>query len=163
MLKKLSYFIATYGYSGCLPKAPGTWGTIAGCLTYYLAYEYCRNFIPYLLVGQVILGIIVSHHLIKASAETDPSYIVIDEVVGIWIPLILLGFHTYNIFTVGLMFFLFRLFDIWKPFPIAWIEKKLEKRKNTQALGIMLDDILAAIMAIIVYLGICTILFFLPG
>jgi phosphatidylglycerophosphatase A len=81
----------------------------------------------------------------------DPKEVVIDEVVGVWIALFFVKFFTpeaSDLLTFSLSFLLFRFFDILKPFPISYLDKNL---KN--ALGVMLDDVLAGIFA-----GICTVL-----
>lgn len=78
----------------------------------------------------------------------DPSYIVIDEVVGIWLTvLLLMVFYPPSCKLYGLGFIVFRLFDIFKPWPIGLIDKGFAEHRCLAALGIMTDDVLAAIMA----------------
>jgi phosphatidylglycerophosphatase A len=77
----------------------------------------------------------------KASATKDPSAIVIDEVAGQW--LVLLGAAP-NPLSYVLAFVLFRVFDIWKPWPVSWADRRL-----AGGLGIMLDDLLAAVYAVL--------------
>jgi phosphatidylglycerophosphatase A len=77
----------------------------------------------------------------KASATKDPSTIVIDEVAGQW--LVLLG-AALDPLSYVLAFVLFRVFDIWKPWPVSWVDRRL-----TGGLGIMLDDLLAAVYAVL--------------
>ncbi|MDR4499469.1 MAG: phosphatidylglycerophosphatase A [Candidatus Scalindua sp.] len=83
--------------------------------------------------------------------KRDPGFIVVDEVVGQWIALLPLPF-LYDFLTpylffapiTGIAFFTFRLFDIWKPWPVNYVEKQLPG-----GLGIMIDDVIAGIYALI--------------
>ena len=85
----------------------------------------------------------------SVNAEIDPSWIVIDEFLGMMLCLLLIKtFGPYwNILSLGLAFFFFRLFDIWKPFPIFMIDQFLLSHKKTQALGVIVDDLIAGLMA----------------
>jgi phosphatidylglycerophosphatase A len=78
----------------------------------------------------------------------DPSWIVIDEVAGYFCALILVSwFQPLSLLNLLVALIFFRLFDIMKPFPISWVERKLGQRDSTAALGVMLDDIVAGILA----------------
>ncbi len=122
--------------SGLTPKAPGTAGTLLGWL---LALMF-----PLLLQGWVIvvaslLGVYICHQSAKKLAVHDHPGIVWDEFCGIWLTLFLAP--------VGLAwsiaaFVLFRFFDIVKPWPISYLDSKVQG-----GLGIMVDDLLAAIFA----------------
>lgn len=119
------------------------------------------------------IGILFTHIYIKDKANKDPKEVVIDEVVGQFLTIILSAFSTIILFfsPFGLVmkplyfdiifmfilpFGLFRIFDIYKPWPINWIDSKCKG-----ALGVMLDDILAAIFASVThYLIVSTILRF---
>ena len=90
----------------------------------------------------------MSHLILNTSKEDDkdPSFIVIDEVVGVMLTLIIMNAVGWRDVLVG--FVLFRIYDILKPFPIGWLDQKLSERGNALAsFGIMIDDILAGIMA----------------
>ena len=78
----------------------------------------------------------------RYNRSHDPKEVVIDEVAGVWL---VMFFFPQTIIGYLAGFILFRIFDIWKPFPISWIDNKVGG-----GLGIMLDDILAAVFAIIV-------------
>ncbi len=149
----ISYIIATFFGSGRLPYAPGTWGTIAGLIIAFIGYFYHLSAQAYLLIAGILffIGWITSEHILKSTEyqDTDPSFIVIDEVVGLFVTIGLLGL--YKPLTPDLLFisfFVFRLFDIFKPWPICWIDEILAKSTKTAALGIMTDDVLAGIMAV---------------
>ena len=134
--------IATGVFTGYLPIAPGTWGSwAAGCLL----WVFCNIFsLPVWQVslggGFLILSVgVYSSQLVSSAArKKDPSYIVIDEFAGMFLTYALVPLSVQNFF---LGFFLFRFFDITKPWPI----RRSENIKN--GLGIMLDDVLAGVYA----------------
>lgn len=131
------YFIAFGFGSGLMPVAPGTWGTLAA-IPLYLLLMHCHWSI-YLLFTFIafILGVWVSDKVSKDLGVHDYKGIVWDEVVGYLLTMFLApkGF-----FWIILGFVLFRLFDIWKPQPIGYVDQKVNG-----GLGIMLDDVLAAV------------------
>jgi phosphatidylglycerophosphatase A len=126
--------------SGLLTPAPGTWGTLAGWIL----------FLPLLLLTEIgawivlILGLVLGSWFCQKSADYmgvhDHGSIVWDEFVGIWIVLITLPQQSWSYWIVA--FLAFRVFDILKPWPIKWFDQNVEG-----GFGIMLDDVLAAIMA----------------
>lgn len=92
------------------------------------------------------MGVLVTQHILRQNPSLkDPSFIVIDEVVGQWIALIPL-WHM-NLLTWILGFSLFRLFDIWKPWPISYIDQKKYQTYLGQTWGVMGDDVIAGSMA----------------
>ena len=101
-------------------------------------------------------GWVATEQVLKAKnfEDPDPSYIIIDEIAGVALTLILIhvvkGCILPDIFLIS--FLLFRIFDIWKPFPISWVDHHLAQKTKTAALGVMLDDLLAAFPA-----ALCTI------
>jgi len=137
--------IATGFGSGYVPIAPGTAGAAVGCLglwlyIYFIGIENYWYFqIGFLLITilTTILGAIATREVEKEWGE-DPSKVVIDEIIGVWISLLFLPLTWQNIL---LGFILFRFFDITKPFGI----RRLEAIKN--GWGVMLDDVLAGIYA----------------
>lgn len=148
----ISYLIATFFGSGRLPYAPGTWGSLAGLAAVFVCYFYQLQALSYLIVSGIlfVVGWLVTEHILKDSSyqDADPSFIVIDEVVGLFITIGLLGLYeplTVNLLFGGFVFF--RLFDIFKLWPICWFEKYLEHSPITAALGVMVDDVLAGMMA----------------
>ena len=148
----IAKLIATFFYVGQIKKAPGTFGTIAGLLVIFPFFHNISFYdFQYIVYVFFLLGTIATHKYTEITKKDDPKEVVIDEVVGVWICLFFVKFFTpevNDLVSFGLSFAFFRFFDILKPFPISYLDKNL---KN--ALGVMLDDILAGIFA-----GICTVL-----
>lgn len=131
---------ATWFYSGLAPKAPGTFGSLA-TLPFAYAAVYWGGTIALLGFAVMVfaLGLLVAGTYARQLKRQDPGCIVIDEVCGQSLALIGAGTSPV-LFLLG--FFLFRLFDISKPWPVSWADSKLKG-----ALGIMLDDVFAGLMA----------------
>jgi len=134
----------TFLYSGLAPKAPGTAGSLLAVILgagiiHYISMET--------LVLLTILFTLMAVKQINAyeahSGNHDDGRIVIDEVVGVWIALIL---SSGTLFQIVLSFAFFRLFDIWKPSLIGKIDRDVKG-----GWGVMGDDMLAGIAA-----GICS-------
>lgn len=126
--------------SGLSPKAPGTVGSLAA-----LIVMYPMSFLPITwqliaLVLAFVAGVFVCGHAADAIGTHDHSAIVWDEWVGLWMVLVILPF-SWDAWLLA--FFLFRIFDIAKPWPIAWLDQHI-----SGGLGIMTDDALAAVFAI---------------
>lgn len=131
------------GIAGLSPKAPGTAGSALAALLAPLI------FLPLPLWGRLLFlaVIFVTGGLAATRAEillgrTDPGEVVIDELAGVWIALLPLGAGQWSWPGLVWAFALFRLFDIWKPWPVHASESWLPA-----GWGIMLDDILAGLMA----------------
>jgi len=133
------YFIAFGFGSGLSPVAPGTIGTLAGIPLYLFICRTPPLIYVLLTLSAFILGVFLCEKISKELGEHDYPGIVWDEIVGLLITLFLLP-HSWV--TIILGFLLFRLLDIWKPWPIGWVDKHVHG-----GLGIMLDDVLAAIPA----------------
>lgn len=133
------YFMA-FGFGlGTLPKAPGTWGSLLGIAFFCLFANYV--WWQYLLILSVFFGfgVWLCGRVSTDLGVHDHSGIVWDEVVGMMLTL----FAFKASFTAILLgFILFRVFDILKPWPISWADQKVKG-----GLGIMLDDVLAGLMA----------------
>jgi len=154
-LKNPIHFIATLGGIGKIPIAPGTWGSIFA----FLVFIYISHYVDMLIV--VILSIPFSIWICEKASinliEKDHKSIVIDELVGIWIalvPTLYLSTQTSRTSYAVLALIFFRLFDILKPFPVAYFDKNF---KN--GLGIVLDDLIAGIMAIFPAMALIYLLF----
>ena len=143
-MKSLSYLISTFFYLGKLPKAPGTWGSLGALLVWSFIPE-SLSFRFILLSLTLTIGFIACGNTLKESDDPDPSFIVIDEVVGLWITLL---FVPKTIFLFILGFLLFRLFDILKPSFIY----SVQFLKGSW--GVMLDDILAGVLSLLVLWGV---------
>ncbi|KTC68240.1 phosphatidylglycerophosphatase A [Legionella birminghamensis] len=133
------YFIAFGFGTGLAPIAPGTWGTLAAFPLYLLMSSLSLPVYVLLTILFFILGVWVSNRVSADLGEHDYSGIVWDEVVGFLLTMLLVPPRLPWII-VG--FFLFRLFDIWKPWPITIADEKIKG-----GFGIMFDDVLAAIPA----------------
>lgn len=133
-------FLAFGFGSGLAKKAPGTCGTVAAIPVYYLLVQV-DNLLVYsiLTVVATVAGIWICDVAAKKLDEHDFGGIVWDEVAGY---LITMWFVPFSWQAMILGFILFRIFDILKPFPIKWIDKQIHG-----GLGIMLDDVLAAVFA----------------
>ena len=132
-------FLAFGFGSGLVKKAPGTMGTIAAIPVYLVCVQF--NFWIYSLLTLIatVVGVWICDVAAKKLDEHDFGGIVWDEVAGYLITMLFVPFSWQALF-VG--FVLFRVFDIVKPQPIKWIDAKV-----TGGLGIMLDDVLAALFA----------------
>ena len=138
-MTRLAVFIATVGYCGYFPIAPGTVGSAAG-LVFYLLVWWAQS--PLFEAGLILLlfavGIWAGTTSERYFGGIDPGPIVLDEAVGM---LITLAFIPVGIGGALMGFFLFRLFDVLKPFPAGRFEKL------HGGLGVMADDAMAAIYA----------------
>ncbi len=125
---------------GRLPFAPGTWGSLVALPLAYLAYGL-GGVIPVLILIDLLflLGWWASHRYAADLGVSDPGQIVIDEVAG---QLIVLAVIPPTLIGYGIAFVAFRAFDILKPWPISWIDQRMHG-----GLGIMLDDIVAGLIA----------------
>ena len=134
----------TFFYSGLSPKAPGTAGSIVATLLGVLIIWYVSmETLVLLTILFTLLGVKAIDAYEKTSETHDDKSIVIDEVVGVWIALIL---SSGSITQIIASFAFFRLFDIWKPSLIGRIDRNVNG-----GWGVMGDDILAGICA-----GICS-------
>jgi phosphatidylglycerophosphatase A len=141
-MDKLFMFIATGAYSGCLPKAPGTWGSVAGVLLWLALARLDLVSYSAVLAALFVIGTIASGAAEKILDQGDPGIVVIDEIVGQLIALFAVPFHP---LTALAGFALFRFFDILKPFPAGWLDRHIHG-----GLGIMLDDVAAGLSALAV-------------
>ena len=149
--RKLHHWIAFGFGSGLAPKAPGTFGTLAAIPVYLLMSALTWPYYLALVVLFTVIGIWVCDRTARELGAKDPSAIVWDEFVGFFITMLavpsalLTEPHGWIWILAG--FLAFRLFDIWKPWPIRVIDERVEG-----GLGIMLDDILAGVMAALILL-----------
>jgi len=139
---RISEIIGTVFYVGRSPFAPGTMGSLAALLVWYISKPLIIDPLFLLITGGVFfIGIAVSTVLIDVWNEKDPKEIVIDEWVGMWISLYLVP-HT--ILWGFVAFFFFRVFDILKPGPVQVMDDM------DDAIGVMMDDVVAGILACLV-------------
>lgn len=146
----MTHLIATFFYSGHLRPAPGTWGSLAA-LPAGWAIATLTGPVGLLVATLVAfaLGLWATWKETQGQDDHDPSEIVIDEVVGMWIALlpVVIGASHAGAPLLALYpgwiaaFLLFRLFDITKPGPVGWADRRGD------ALGVMLDDVIAGVFA----------------
>ncbi len=138
-MTRLAVFIATVGYCGYFPIAPGTVGSAAG-LVFYLIVWWAQS--PLVEVSLILLlfaaGVWAGTTSERYFGGIDPGPIVLDEVVGM---LITLAFIPVSLIGAVIGFLLFRVFDVIKPFPAGRFEKL------HGGLGVMADDAMAAVYA----------------
>jgi len=133
----------TFFYSGLLPKAPGTWGTLAGLIVAWFIVQYLgfeTLFLATILITLVSFREIDLYE--KEVGEHDSKEIVIDEVAGIWLSICITAATTPIYFALNFIFF--RIFDIWKPSIIGRIDKEAKG-----GYGVMGDDLLAGVFGAI--------------
>jgi len=138
-LKNPVHFLAFGLGSGAAARAPGTWGSLAA-----IPLWYCFAWLPQpaywlLVLVAFVVGIWLCGKTATDLKVHDHGGIVWDEFVGMWI---VLGLFPQQISGVLLAFVLFRIFDVFKPWPISWLDRHMPG-----GLGIMFDDVVAGIMA----------------
>ena len=160
MIKKFNIFFITFLSAGKVKYGPGTFASLIACLIFFVL-NFFFNFSFILIVLLIIFSysFVAINNSFEEFDEDDPNEIVIDEVVGQI--LVLLGIPIYEtLFLINELYYyigafiLFRIFDVWKPYPINYVDNNVKG-----ALGIMLDDVLAAIYSMIILI----IFFFFIG
>ncbi len=126
--------------SGLAPKAPGTFGTLAAVPLFLLLSYLSFSEYLFVVIFASIVGIYFCGKTAKDLRVHDHPGIVWDEFAGFWITMIAVPVSWWSVL---LGFALFRLFDIWKPWPIKWVDQHVHG-----GLGIMLDDVLAGLLAL---------------
>ena len=161
MIKKFDLFFLTFFMIGKIKYAPGTIASLITCLAFLLLINIF-NLSVILLFTLIIFcySFVAINNSFENFDTEDPQEIVIDEVVGQMLPLLVIPIYETlyplpKIYYCVAAFLAFRLFDIWKPYPISYVDNNVKG-----ALGIMLDDIFASIYSIIVLI---IIFFFLGG
>ena len=131
--------LATGFYVGMIPGAPGTWGSLAAILPWLFLKDLSLPSYLAVLVFVFVLGFFVSGSAEKILDRPDAGPIVIDEFLGMFITLTLAPPHP-GAWILG--FILFRIFDIFKPFPVSWFDRQIHG-----GIGIMMDDVVAGLYA----------------
>ena len=140
-MNQLFMAIATGCYTGKLPKAPGTWGSLAAFVPWFFIKGLSLPIYLAIVTALFVVGFFAAGAAEKIMDQPDPGCIVIDEIVGMLITLTLAPAHPAAWL---LAFILFRLFDIFKPFPVSWLDGHIHG-----GMGIMLDDVMAGIYALV--------------
>jgi phosphatidylglycerophosphatase A len=152
MKATIARMIGTLMGVGYLRPASGTWGSLVSLPWAWLLHVI--GGMPLLVVGIVVAflkGWWATAQMTSGSDDHDPSEIVVDELVGQWIAVLPLSIASWRMgIDITVMwpgwiaaFALFRLFDIWKPWIIGWADRRGD------ALGVMLDDVIAGVFAAI--------------
>lgn len=134
--------LATWFGVGLIPVAAGTWGSLAALPLAWAIRVFWG--VPGLAIAAIVvfgLGWWAAGAVAKTSGVRDPGAVVIDEVAGQWLVLLAAPLDP---LAWALAFLLFRIFDIWKPWPVRWVDQHVEG-----GFGIMLDDVLAAGYAVL--------------
>jgi phosphatidylglycerophosphatase A len=140
LLSHPAHFIALGFGSGLAPRAPGTFGTLAGLAIFLLLEQIVAPWhVALLAIPLFFVGIWASAITARDLGVADHGAIVIDEIVA-FLPVAM--FANKSPLMLAVAFGLFRLFDIWKPFPIRQVERRVKG-----GFGVMIDDVLAAIYA----------------
>ena len=146
---------------GKIKYAPGTIASLMTCLLFLLLINIFNIITIFLITLIIFFYYFVAINNSFDEFETDdPQEIVIDEVIGQMLPLLAIPIYE-TLYPLPTMYYCvsaflsFRLFDVWKPFPINYVDDNI-----SGSLGIMLDDILAAIYSILL---LCIIFFFIGG
>ncbi len=139
LLRHPAGWIATGFGSGFSPFAPGTVGTATALLPWLWLRTLPLPFYALAVAFAFAIGVWASSWVVRRSGVNDPQVVVWDEFVGVWIALAAAPFGW--VWALA-GFALFRAFDIWKPWPVSWADRKLHG-----GLGVMLDDVFAGLYA----------------
>lgn len=129
---------------GLSPFAPGTAGSLAALLPWLALRELPLPWFVAVLVLAFVLGVWACGWAVRTLKIADPSVVVWDEFVGQWIALAPLQLWPRNGWWIACGFIFFRLFDIAKPWPVSWADRKVPG-----GLGVMLDDVIAGVYAVL--------------
>lgn len=140
--------------SGMAPKAPGTFGTLAALPVWWLLLDG-MPLLPYLgvLLAGTAFGVVICDRTSRDLGVHDHGGIVWDEWIGLWITLLALPTGDWHWLWALYGFALFRFFDIVKPWPIGWLDRRVHG-----GAGIMIDDIVAGLFALVILQGTAALL-----
>ena len=136
---------------GKIKYAPGTFASLLTCFLFFILISFFSYSVLFLIILIIFLySFIAINNSFDEFQSDDPKEIVIDEVIGQFLTLLAIPVYEtlYPLPTIYYCisaFILFRLFDIWKPFPISYVDNNVKG-----SLGIMLDDIVASIYSIVI-------------
>ncbi|MBN1849452.1 MAG: phosphatidylglycerophosphatase A [Deltaproteobacteria bacterium] len=139
---KIALLLASWFGSGMVPKFPGTIGTLTALPLLLVLHVLESPYEGIFIIAFILLAIWTADVCSRLLGQDDPGAVVIDEAAGLLVTLFLLPLSWLNI---TLAFFLFRFFDIFKPYPIRLIDQKIHG-----GWGIVLDDVLAGVYANVV-------------
>ena len=149
---RLQVLVATFFGAGFSPVAPGTVGSLAALPLAFVLLHMEIVLATLTVIGLFFLGLWSANHLVKVSGQHDAQMIVIDEVVGVSVSALLLSWWLLGsadpYMLLLLSFLSFRLFDVLKPWPIGWIDRRVGG-----GFGVMIDDLVAALMGVVAVAG----------
>ena len=151
MIKNFNLLFLTFFMIGKIKYAPGTFASLSTCFLFFILISFFNYFILFLITLIIFFySFIAINNSFDEFKSDDPKEIVIDEVVGQFLPLLAIPIYETlyplpTIYYCIFAFIFFRLFDIWKPFPINYVDNNVKG-----PLGIMLDDIVASIYSIVI-------------
>lgn len=140
--KAPAQIIATVMYVGYVPVAPGTVASAVAAVWWWFFAPASVSSALLLITGVFFAGVWAAYSVEQSTGIIDPSHVVIDEVVGMWLPLVMVP-RCWSLYLVA--FLLFRFFDISKLFPVGLAEHSFR-----HGWGIMLDDLVAGIMTLLI-------------
>jgi len=136
--------------SGLAPVAQGTFGSLAALLPWLGLRQLSLPLYLLVIVAGFAIGVWACNVASRALGVADHRSLVWDEFIGQWIALLPLLVLPAPWWTIVLGFVLFRLFDVWKPWPIRWLDRRVKG-----GMGVMIDDVVAgAFAAIVLALGL---------
>lgn len=139
------FWLVTFFGSGLVKPAPGTWGSLAGLA---IGIPMVQGLSLFGFMGAIVIvslfGTVAINRVEQISGIHDAPEIVIDEVAGMWIALLPFFYLPQSWWGLASAFLLFRLFDIVKPWPIGWLDKRV-----SGGFGVMIDDIVAGIFTFV--------------
>ena len=157
----LQKLFLTFGGAGLSPKAPGTVGTLASLpVGVAILYSLGMETLFMIILAITVIGIFEINKYEKETGTHDQQHIVIDEAAGMWLALMIavstastMTYPYAEVLAIVFSFAAFRLFDIWKPSTIGWIDREIKG-----GLGVMMDDVLAGIagglLTVVILMGI---------
>lgn len=142
-----AFLIATWFGAGLLPRAPGTWGSLAALpFAWALAWWGGPMALAAATVVVFLVGWWAAAVYVRRTGRQDPGEVVVDEVAGQWLTLVMVPPDPL-LYLAG--FALFRLFDIRKPWPVGWADREIGG-----GLGVMVDDVFAGLYAAVIMIAI---------
>ena len=151
MINKFNIFFLTFFYIGRIKYAPGTFASLLTCIIFIVLNNFFNNITIFIFTLIIFLYSFISiNYSFTEFNEEDPQEIVIDEVIGQMLPLLAIPVYK-TLFPMSIMYYciasfiFFRIFDIWKPFPVNYVDNNIKG-----SLGIILDDIIAGLYSIII-------------
>lgn len=145
LVRNFGTIIATWFYTGYLPKMPGTWGSLAAIPFAWYLWQLPAFWAWTLLALFTGIAILAADIFDRATAKHDNQSIVVDEVAGIFLTAAF-ATHTWQQYLA--VFVLFRAFDIWKPWPVRLLDRHVRG-----GFGVVVDDLGAAAYAMLILLA----------